>query len=241
MRKILKPALRLLPKSSHDASKKLYRGLAAPFARAGLGLRVKPFSEAWGSDRGQEIARYYVENIFLKEFQSDIRGHVLEFFSDDYTSRFGANVSHVDVLNLEEGLPQTTIRADLTKPNDILDNQFDCIICTHVLHIIYEFDRAIAELHRVLKPGGVLLVAVPHVSMCDPGWHELWRFTNEGLNTALARQFDQANISMRAYGNSLTAAGQIRGLAAHEFSKAQLEKHDLRFAVDICARAKKRG
>src|SRR5262249_38777370 len=114
---------------------------------------------------------------------------------------------------------------------------FDCIICTHVLHVIAEVDRAVAEMHRILKPGGVLLVAVPHVSMCDPAWHELWRFTEGGLDTLVARPFCRGQMATRGFGNSVATAGQIRGLAAHEFTPAELDTHDPRFAVETCGRA----
>jgi SAM-dependent methyltransferase len=241
MKPLLKRAFKKLPKPAQEASKKALRSLSPPYARTRLSAGVQPLSFHWGADRGQEIARYYIEKLFLKEFTKDIRGRVLEFFADDYTSKFGDKkaIKKIDVLNLEEGNPHTTILGDLTKPNDIPSNAFDCIICTHVLHVIYEFDKAIADMYRVLRSGGVLLIAVPHVSMCDPGWGELWRFTEQGLHDALARAFDKKNITMRSYGNSLTAAGQIRGLAAHEFTKKELHFHDKRFAVDICARAVK--
>lgn len=137
----------------------------------------------------------------------------------------------------EDGNPLATLVADLTKPNNIPSNQFDCIICTHVLHIIADIDKAVSEMYRILKPGGVLLTAVPHVSMCDPGFHELWRFTPEGLASVLAKAFGTGNVTMRAYGNSLTAAGETRGLITREFSKAALAYHDPRFAVEVCARA----
>ena len=68
---------------------------------------------------------------------------------------------------------------------------------------------------------------------------EFWRFTLEGLRSALARALDDEKITMHAYGNSLTAAGEIRGLAAQEFSKRELNHHDQRFAVEVCARAMK--
>jgi SAM-dependent methyltransferase len=241
MKPLLKKVYKKLPAPAQKVSRDAYRRMSAPMARARMSTDVRPLSYVWGADRGQEIARYYIEHLFLKEFGGDIRGRVLEFFADDYTSRFAAkdSVTKVDVLNLEDGNPATTIQADLTKPNSIPSDTFDCIICTHVLHVIYEFDKAIADMHRVLKPGGVLLIAVPHVSMCDPGWHELWRFTEEGLCRALSRSFGEQQVATRAYGNSLTAAGQIRGLAAHEFSKKELHTHDTRFAVDICARAVK--
>jgi SAM-dependent methyltransferase len=114
---------------------------------------------------------------------------------------------------------------------------FDCIVCTHVLHVIFQLDKVVAELHRILKPGGILLVGVPHISMCDPGYHEIWRFTPEGLSTVLGKAFGDENVTVRAYGNSLTAAGEIRGLVASEFSQATLDYNDPRFAVEVCARA----
>ena len=46
---------------------------------------------------------------------------------------------------------------------------------------------------------------------------------------------------MRAYGNSLTAAGDLRALVADEFTKAELEYHDPRFAIIVCARAVKQS
>jgi hypothetical protein len=44
---------------------------------------------------------------------------------------------------------------------------------------------------------------------------------------------------VRAYGNSLTAIGELRGLVASEFDRSSLDYNDPRFAVEICARAYK--
>jgi hypothetical protein len=206
-------------------------------SRVRLTVGVQPLSYLWGFDRGVPIHRYYLEQ-FLQEYARDIRGHCLEFQNPGYTPRFGGSaVGKLDILHIDNTNPLATIVADLTQPNDVPSNEFDCIICTHVLHVIAELDKAISELYRILKPGGVLLVSVPHVSMCDPGFHEIWRFTPEGLCLVLAKAFGTSNVNVRAYGNSLTAAGEIRGLVAHEFSKATLDYHDPRFAVEVCARA----
>jgi SAM-dependent methyltransferase len=212
---------------------------AVATGRARLAIGVAPISERWGFDRGLPIHRYYLER-FLGETSKDIRGACLEFHSAAYTKRFGgAAVTSADVLHIDESNPRATVVADLTKPNSIPTDRFDCIVCTHVLHLILDLERAVAELHRILRPGGVLLVAVPQVSMCQPDFHELWRFTAEGLHVVLARAFPETNVMARAYGNSLTSAGEIRGLAADEFRKAELDHHDPRFGVEVCARAVK--
>ena len=180
-------------------------------SRLRLAFGVNPLSEKYGFDRGQPIHRYYLR-IFLKKFEDDIQGHCLEFQGDDYTSRYGRErVKDLDILHKEEGNPKATIIADLLKPNQIPSNQFDCIICIFVLHIVFELDKFVSELYRILKPGGVLLVAVPHVAICLPAYHEFWLFTPEGLNTILSRIFGAENVTVEAYGNSLSTVVDFRG------------------------------
>jgi len=41
------------------------------------------------------------------------------------------------------------------------DESFDCVIISEVLEHLHEDDRALAEVRRVLKPGGVLAASVP--------------------------------------------------------------------------------
>jgi hypothetical protein len=85
------------------------------------------------------------------------------------------------------------------------------------------------------EAGARLLVVVPHVSMYGPHRRELWRFTPYGLHRLLATAFAPAAITMRAYGNSLTAAGELRGLVAQEFAATELDAHDPCFPVEVCA------
>jgi SAM-dependent methyltransferase len=206
-----------------------------------MAIGLQPLSYLWGTDRGFPVHRYYLEQ-FLSEFTSDIRGSCLEFQDPQYASRFGGSaVVNLAILHIDDSNPKATLAADLTKPNGLPSDQFDCVVCTHVLHVIFEVEKAVSEIFRLLKPGGVLLVAVPHVSMCDPDYHEIWRFTPEGLEVLLARTFGSNNVTVRAYGNSLTAAGEIRGVVVQEFAKSELDNHDPRFAVEVCARAIKPG
>lgn len=207
--------------------------------RIRFAVKIAPLSEQWGYDRGVPVLRYYTE-AFLREYMADIRGHCLEFQEDTYTSRFGgSHLERIDILHHDHSNPKATLVADLTQPNTLAGDQFDCIICTFVLHVIFNVEDALIELHRLLKTGGTLLIAAPHISMRDPQAGELWRFTPEGLRRLLANIFGPDNVTIRSYGNALTAAGNVRGLAADEFTQHELHVHDDRFASVVCARAVK--
>jgi glycosyltransferase involved in cell wall biosynthesis len=224
--------------------KSFLRLILRPFkmiiSRLSLAFSMKPLSEAWGFDRGLPLHRYYVDN-FLQEFSADIRGHCLEFQENSYIRRFDRGaVQKIDILNVDSDNPRATIVADISKPNNIPSGQFDCIICTHVLHIIYDFEKAVSELYRILKPGGVVLFASPLVSMYSADVGDLWRFTPDSLRIILGKVFGEDNVVIKSYGNSLIAAGEIRGLVRSEFTKTELDYQDERFAIEVCARAIKK-
>lgn len=75
------------------------------------------------------------------------------------------------------------------------DNSMDAVICIEVLEHVANPFQAAAELYRVLKPGGVLMLTTPfllgyHGKTRQPGqtdshshgaYPDFWRFTHEGL------------------------------------------------------------
>lgn len=199
---------------------------------------VRPLSSRWG-ERGRLVHRHYLEQ-FLQAHAADIRGRCLEFQEDSYTTRFARSaVARLDIINRDEGHPGTTILADLTAANDVPSDSFDCIICTYVLHLVFEKERMLSELYRILRPGGILLVCVPDITIDYPRYAEYWRFTRDGLRGMLARHFSDGDILIEAYGNSLVAAGELRGLALADFSPSELDQRDPRYSLVICARAVK--
>ncbi|MBI4187739.1 MAG: class I SAM-dependent methyltransferase [Chloroflexi bacterium] len=82
-------------------------------------------------------------------------------------ARHGARVTAVDLtegavkltkeLAQEAGLPIKVARFD-AKKLDFADNSFDCVYSFGVLHHIPDVDKVLSEIHRVLKPGGKLMV-----------------------------------------------------------------------------------
>ncbi len=61
------------------------------------------------------------------------------------------------------------------------DNEFDIALCMVILEHLEEPKRAIAEINRVLKPGGKILVSVPFMFPMHATPGDYWRFTKYGL------------------------------------------------------------
>ena len=73
------------------------------------------------------------------------------------------------------------------------DAQFDLVICTQVLEYVPDPSAAIAEIHRVLKPGGCLMLSVPAVFPRDSE-RDSWRFLPQSLRVLL-RSFSLLEIA----------------------------------------------
>ena len=221
-------------------------------ARIRLTIGRQPLSQAWGLERGLPIHRYYITQ-FLEDCAPAIRGKCLEFRQPSLARRMGrSSVAESGVLNLNHSMAETSIIAEVMRHYDNPYNYFDCIICVEELQYNFELDKSIAELYSILKPGGTLLVANPYISVTDgplyenPSWIPIkqngtviWRLTPEGLYALLAKYFGGQNICVQSYGNSITAAGALRGLASYDFTRTELNFHDSRCPVIVCARATK--
>jgi len=55
------------------------------------------------------------------------------------------------------------------------DQSFDKIICAEVLEHVFDKDVALKELLRLLKPGGSLMITVPHLNSDGTWWGRLLR------------------------------------------------------------------
>jgi SAM-dependent methyltransferase len=221
------------------------------FVRFGSLRRLTPISRRFGGDRGLPIDRYYIEHFLDRHggrseyVVGDIHGRVLEVGDAYYVHRFGdrSRIEQVDVLHVDESNPQATIVGDLTRPETVPRDAFDCVICTQTLLLIYDVHAAVGTLHAMLKPGGVALVTVPGISqLCRPDvdlWGDYWRFTTRSARRLFEEHFPPENVTVEAYGNVLTAISFLHGLAAEDLRKAELDLRDPDFEVSICVRAVK--
>jgi len=218
------------------------RNPSPPVGRVRFGelRRLNPISSEWGFDRGLPIDRHYIEH-FLSRYADGVQGRVLEVGDDAYTRRFGSDrVTRSDVLNLHEGIPGTTIVGDLTCAPHIPSEAFDCIILTQTLQCIYDLHAALRTLHRILKPGGVLLATFPGISQTyDHHWGEYWcwNFTPLSARRLFEEVFPVANVTVEAFGNVFAAICFLEGIAAKELRPEELDYRDPGYDVVIGVRA----
>jgi SAM-dependent methyltransferase len=201
--------------------------------------RLTPISRNWGFDRGKPIDRYYIEG-FIGQHADDIQGHVLEFSEPMYTRLFGGDrVTRCNVMGISQENSFVNIIADLERADNVASNTFDCIICTQVLQLVYDTRAAIRTLHRILKPGGVLLATFPGISQSyDPTWPWYWNFTSKSARRLFEEVFPGA-VKIRAYGNVLVTISFLHGLALSELTTDELDNIDPGYEFLITVKAVK--
>jgi glycosyltransferase involved in cell wall biosynthesis len=203
---------------------------------------VTPLSRNWGFDRGQPIDRHCIDR-FLARHAAQIAGCVLEIGDNDYTRHFGAErVTVSEVLHVTPGHPGATLTGDLTQGAQLPSERFDTIIFTQTLQFIYDARAALATLHRMLKPGGVLLATFPGLSKVtgtEWGGAWFWGFTTASARGLFEEAFAPGRVDVEAFGNVLTASAFLYGVSAEELQPHELEYHDPEYELLIAVRAVK--
>ena len=198
---------------------------------------LKSVSKVYGFDRGKPIDRYYIES-FLQENKEVIRGKCLEITDTQYIQKYGGNkVTSAEALDVDRNNPNATIYGDLKKLDSIKNNRFDCLIITQTLVMIDDYEAAIKECKRILKPGGILLVTMPCLS---PVWNidnHHWRFTGASARYVFGKYFDKNKLEIKTYGNALTGQAFWVGMSQQDLKKDELKFNDPYFPVIVSIKA----
>lgn len=204
--------------------------------------RRSPISPDWGFSRGAPLDRHYIER-FLAAHRADVRGAVLEVEDSAYTRRCGGlNVTHSDVLHVTPGHPGATVIADLADAPHLPADRYDCVILTQTLQYVYDLAAAVATVHRILRPGGVVLATLPGLSRTsDPAWPDrwFWSFTSRSARRLFAQAFGADSVAVEGHGNLLVATAFLHGLAQEDLGAGDLDPADEGFEIVIAVRAVK--
>lgn len=86
------------------------------------------------------------------------------------------------------------------------DNSFDAILCNHVLEHVADDRKAMAELYRILKPGGWALLQVPISTVLEKTVEDILE-TRASERERRFGQHDHLRIYARDYADRLRATG----------------------------------
>jgi predicted SAM-dependent methyltransferase len=113
--------------------------------------------------------------------------------------------SNLDYITLDINSPIADVKADVCNlPFD--DEVFDIVFCNHVLEHIVDDKKAMSELYRVLKKGGMGIFQVPQ-DLTRETTYEDNTITSSKERTKHFGQYDHVRIYGRDYFNRLRKVG----------------------------------
>lgn len=152
------------------------------------------------------LERHRLLWLYLKEktgfFTDNLK--VLHFAPEQpFLKRFRA-LKNLDYTTADIDSPIADLNLDITEMN-IPDNQYDVLICNHVLEHVDNVDKAFSEIKRVLKPGGWAILMVPINPDVDT--FEDPSVTDPEERKRLFGQYDHVRQFGRDYADVLSKAG----------------------------------
>lgn len=140
--------------------------------------------------------------------------------ANEYVGFDSAPGPQVDVVGSSDSLPFD-------------DARFDVVLSTQTLEHVPDPQGSAREMHRVLKPGGVLLLSVPCTSVYHPVPEDFWRWTQEGLEKLVRDHGEWSRVELTAAGGTAACFGYLIGTLVHGALGARWQRplHDLVLAV----------
>jgi SAM-dependent methyltransferase len=84
-----------------------------------------------------------------------------------------------------ESRPGCDLVLDVRAMPSVADGSYDVVFCSGVLEHVDDCQAAVAECHRILRPGGLFLVGVPFAQRLHCMPRDFWRFTEYGVRYLL--------------------------------------------------------
>lgn len=136
---------------------------------------------------------------------SSAKKKVLHFAPEQAFYKLFRNQKNLDYTTTDLFSPLADVKADICDlPFE--DNQYDVILCNHVLEHIPDDTKAMQELYRVLKPGGMAILQIPQdlsraTTFADDS------ITDQKERAKIFGQYDHVRIYGRDYFDKLRSIG----------------------------------
>ena len=232
--------LGISPERRAKASSAAPSSAADSHAPGGALFRTAPFARDWGCIRGIALDRPYIDQ-FIRTHAGDVRGRILEIKEPEYASQYARPGSKIDILDIDPSNTKADIIDDLQSCASIADDTYDCVILTQVLQLIPDYEAAIAQVARILRPGGVLLLTAPGITqtICTNEGDFLWAFFKPGFKRLLSPHFDARRLLVGSHGNAGIAASFLMGLTVADVPPELFAYEDREYPIVVTARAVK--
>ncbi len=130
-------------------------------------------------------------------------------------------MKHLDYTTADLYSPIVDVKADILNL-PFPDNEFDIVFCNHVLEHIEDDIKAMKELFRVMKPGGMGIFQVPQELARESTYEDVSIVTPEDRAKHFG-QYDHVRIYGKDYFNRLRSAG----FKVHEVDYSKTLSQDL--------------
>lgn len=77
------------------------------------------------------------------------------------------------------------------------DASYDVVLCLQVLEHVPDPAAAVRELHRIVRPGGRVLLSTHGIYPFHPNPADFWRWTNQGLERLFLTNAEWASVTVR--------------------------------------------
>jgi SAM-dependent methyltransferase len=152
---------------------------------------------------------------------------VLHFAPEQAFYKRFRNQKNLDYTTTDLLSPLADVKADICDlPFE--DNSFDTILCNHVLEHIPNDTKAMQELYRILKPGGMAILQIPQDLEREVTFEDD-SITDEKERTKIFGQYDHVRVYGRDYFEKLRSIGFSVNEVDYttKFSEAEIEKYCL--------------
>nr|WP_315140019.1 methyltransferase domain-containing protein [uncultured Flavobacterium sp.] len=145
------------------------------------------------------------KRIKLRDAETNSALKVLHFAPEQAFYKLFRNQKNLEYTTTDLFSPLADVKADICDlPFE--DNQYDVILCNHVLEHIPDDTKAMQELYRVLKPGGMAILQIPQdlsraATFADDS------ITDQKERAKIFGQYDHVRIYGRDYFDKLRSIG----------------------------------
>ena len=183
------------------------------------------FAEAYSADNEVNLLNGYYERPAMLNLAGDVDGRrILDAGCGSgpltaalrdrgaFISGFDLSTAMIKLARARLGEDADLIGHDLAEPLPYADATFDDVVASLALHYLQDWTKPLAELRRVLKPGGRLILSVNHPILYkalnpDANYFDVAEFSYDAEHAGRTVVYTNWHRPLQTMSDAFTAAG----------------------------------